>query len=240
MALNILSLRAAAGIMCVLAGAAIASAQTAGYVGGSVFADIRTFGSTSAVPYYGDQFSLDATGIGGGVRVGTFLHPRWSLELAVETASRTTVDLNDTVRILIAPPTPLNFRASARFMTVATTVGFHQPAGSRVRLGYRAGFSFVRAAYESDYPSFVLPAAIFAPGGTSTIFPTILPPPQFTTRTITQKHNTGAVVLGFESAIDLTPRIAVAPEIRALLFSAPYNGPGIFLIRPGVAVKWNF
>jgi hypothetical protein len=237
---NILFVRAVLAVVCVLAGAATTAAQTAGYVGGSVFADVRLFGSSSGVPYYGDQFSLDTTGVGGGLRVGTFLHPRWSLELAADTSSRATVDLNDTVRILVALPTPLNFRASARFVTVATTVGFHQHAAGRVKLGYRAGFSFVRATYTSDYPSFVLPAEIFTRAGSGPAFPTILPPPQFTTRTITQSHNAGALVLGFESAIDLTRRVAVTPEVRAFLFSAPYNGPGIFLIRPGVAVKWNF
>src|SRR6187431_174145 len=81
-----------------------AFAQPAGYVAGSVFADMREFGSTSAVPYYGDQFSLDATGIGGGLRVGTFLHPRWSLELSAEVASRTTNDLDDAVSILSIAP----------------------------------------------------------------------------------------------------------------------------------------
>lgn len=237
---SILSIRHVFGVVCVLAWAATSAAQTAGYVGGSAFADIRLFGSTSAVPYYGDQFSLDSTGVGGGLRVGTFLHPRWSLELAADRSSRATVDLNDTVRILIAPPTPLDFRASARFVTVATTVALHQPAAGRVKLGYRAGFSFVRATYTSDYPSFVVPAAIFISPGASAAVPTILPPPQFTTRTITQSHNAGALVLGFESAIDLTRRVAIAPEVRAFLFSAPYGGPGIFLIRPGVAVKWNF
>jgi len=67
-----------------------------------------------------------------------------------------------------------------------------------------------------------------------------VPPPQFGARTITQEHNTGALALGFESAIDLTRRLAVVPEVRALVFSAPNNGPGVFLIRPGVGVRWKF
>src|SRR5215216_568938 len=154
-------MRVILGFISLLLCAATASAQTAGYVGGSVFADIREFGSTGAVPYYGDQFSLDSTGLGGGLRIGTFLHPRWSLELAAEASSKTTVDLDDAVRILIFPPPILDFRASARFVTVTTTVGFHPPATGRVKLGYRAGFTFVRAIYKSDYPSFALPAAIF-------------------------------------------------------------------------------
>src|SRR4026208_1551999 len=92
--------RIALAIVLVCVCSRAASAQPAGYVAGSVFADLREFGSTSTVPYYGDQFSLDATGIGGGIRVGTFLHPRWSLELSAEVASRTTTDLDDAVGIL--------------------------------------------------------------------------------------------------------------------------------------------
>jgi hypothetical protein len=216
-----------------------ASAQPAGYVAGSLFADIREFGSTSAVPYYGDQFSLDATGIGGGIRVGTFLHPRWSLELSAEVASRTTTDLDDAVRILSIAPARFDFRASARFVTVATTVAFHPPKAGRVTLGYRAGFSFVRGTYKSDYPSYILATAIYTRDA-SGVIPTIVPPPIFTAQTVTQEHNTGALTMGFESAIDLTQRIDVVPEVRALVFSAPNNGPGVFLIRPGVGVRWTF
>jgi hypothetical protein len=232
--------RVALGLIALLLCASTASAQPAGYVSGSVFADVREFGSTSAVPYYGDQFALDATGLGGGVRIGTFLHPRWSLELSAEAGSRTTVDLGDAVRILIFPPPRLDFRASTRFVTVTTSVAFHPPAVGRVRLGYRVGFSFVRGTYKSDYPSFVIPAAIFTREAAGLTFPTVLPPPQFGAGTITQEHNTGALTIGFESAIDMTRRIAVVPEVRALVFSAPNNGPGVFLIRPGIGVRWKF
>jgi hypothetical protein len=235
-----LGMRAALLTLFVAAITTSAAAQPGGYVSGSVFADIREFGSTTAVPYYGDQFSLDATGAGGGLRIGTFLHPRWSLELSAEVASKTTVDLEDTVRILIFPPPPSrDFRASASFVTVTASVGFHPPAVGRVRLGYRGGFSFVRGTYKSDYPSYIiLPAAIFSRPDAALTFP--VPPPQFSARTITQEHNAGALALGFESAIDLTRRLAVVPEVRALVFSAPNNGPGVFLIRPGVGVRWSF
>lgn len=214
-----------------------AFAQDAGYVSGSVFADIRVFSHTSGVPYYADQFSLDATGIGGGIRIGTFLHPRWSLELSAEFASRTSVDLGNDVRILTFPPLPLDFRASTEFLTVTTTIGFHQPAVGRFRFGYRGGFSFVRGTYESDYQVFPIAAEVPTRAAGLT-FPTIVPP-QFG-QTVTQQHNSGALALAFESAIDLTRRVAVVPELRALVFSAPFSGPAVFLIRPGVAVRWKF
>jgi hypothetical protein len=239
----IIAARFAFGLLLLLMCTTAGSAQDAGYVSGSVFADIREFSNTSGVPYYGDQFSLDATGIGGGLRIGTFLHPRWSLELSAETASKTTVDLDDAARILIFPPPRFDFRASARFLTVTTSVGFHPPAVGRVRLGYRVGFSFIRGTYKSDYPGYPgypIPTAIFTVGTVGSTLPTILPPPQFITRTVTQEHNAGALALGFESAIDLTRSVAAVPEVRALVFSAPNNGPGVFLIRPGVGVRWKF
>src|SRR5688572_22396696 len=179
--------RVAFGVLLVLTYMTPASARDAGYVSGSVFADIREFSNTSGVPFYGDQFSLDATAIGGGLRIGTFLHPRWSLELSAETASKTTVDLDDAVRILIFPPPRFDFRASAKFQTVTTSVAFHPPAVGRVRLGYRGGFSFVRGTYRSDYPGypgFPFPTAIFTLESVGSTLPTIVSPPQFITRTV--------------------------------------------------------
>jgi hypothetical protein len=55
-----------------------------------------------------------------------------------------------------------------------------------------------------------------------------------------QEHNAGAFALGVEAAIDLTPKLALVPEVRALVFSAPANGTTVFLIRPGVGVRWTF
>ena len=42
-----------------------AAAQPRGYVAATGFADVREFGSTTSVPYYGEDFSLDTTGAGG-------------------------------------------------------------------------------------------------------------------------------------------------------------------------------
>lgn len=240
--------RAAAFLLLALAVAERpASAQPAGYVSVNGFADIRQFGTSGGGYYLGSDADapLDATGAGGGLRVGTFLHPRWSLELGADVASRETVDLDQQAVILIYPPPPrLDLKASTRFTTVSTMVGFHPPALGRVRLAYRAGFSFVRAVYASEYPGYPgypMPTAIFSEsrgGGPVRLPPIILPPPRIAT--ITQKHNTGALTLGFDAAIDVTDRLAVAPEVRALVFSTPGMGPGVFLIRPGVGVRWKF
>jgi hypothetical protein len=123
-------------------------------------------------------------------------------------------------------------------------VGFHSPEGRRVRLGYRAGFSFVRARYVTDFPNFPFPTFLegsaFADIGiVSSPFPrssslTILP------TTVTTMRNSGALTLGVEAAIDVTSAIAVVPELRASTLSVAEAGPGLFLIRPGVGMRWKF
>jgi hypothetical protein len=234
-------------IVFVLAGTA--SAQSDTYVGVTGFADVRRFGSTQNVPFYVDDFSLDATGTGGGVRIGTFVHPRWSLELAADLGTKTTSEYESPIRILIfPPPPPLRLKASTSIVTVATMIGFHPPAIGRVRLGYRAGFSFLTATYTSDLPSYVLPTGAFTWSSQLPVefrrelagvgFTTV--PPPFSTGTAKQTHNTGALSLGFEAAVDLTDRLSVVPDLRALAFSAPTSGSSVFLIRPGAGLRWSF
>jgi hypothetical protein len=217
-------------LACLFVSERVASAQSAGYVGVTGFADIRQFGSSTS-GFYGStgDFALDSTGVGGGVRIATFLHSRWSLELGVDLASRETVDVDDPVVILIYPPPPRrDLQASSSFVNASTMVGFHPPAMGRVRLGYRAGFSFVRATYKSNY-GYPYPAPLSTPARAK-----VVPP----ATTFTQ--NTGALTLGFDAAIDLTSRFSIVPEIRALVFETPNDGSGVFLIRPGVGVRWKF
>ena len=77
------------------------AAQPAGYVSATGFAEIKQFGSTGDVYYPGggDDFSLDAIGAGGGLRIGTFLHPRLSLELAIDAAPRPELTLHEHGRL---------------------------------------------------------------------------------------------------------------------------------------------
>jgi hypothetical protein len=226
-----------------------AAAQPAAYITGSAFADMKRFSSSSGINYYGNdgqQFSLDGTGAGGGLRIGTFLNPRWSLELAVDIGAMTKSSLPDPYRLL-AIPVPVGIRqlkVSTKFVTVSTTIGFHPAARGAVRLGYLAGLSFIRETYKSDYPSFGVPVPLFSTGGSALGgaigSPVVFPPPTFVVRTVTQKNNATGAILGFEAAIDLASHIAVVPEIRAVTFSTPNSGPAVFFIRPGVAVRWNF
>lgn len=225
-----------------------ASAQPAGYITGSGFTDIKRFSSTGEIGYLGgEDSSLDGTGAGGGLRIGTFLHPRLSLELAVDAGTRTQVEFPSPYATILAIYPLVRFpklTASTRFLTVSTLVGFHPPAHGRVRFGYLAGFSFVRSTYKSDYLVRILPATAtlssisFATA--NVVAPVIYPPPIPSVSALTQTDNTNGAILGFEAAVDLTTHLAVVPEIRALTFARANGGPGVFLLRPGVGVRWSF
>jgi hypothetical protein len=234
--------------------ACAASAQPAGYVTVSGFGDIRQISNSTTFSPYGSgaDSSLDATGAGGGVRVGTFLHSRWSLELGLDVATKETIDIEDPFVILIYPPVPRTSRkSSTSFLNVSTTVGFHPPPIGRVRLGYRAGFAFVKGTYTSEYPIYVLPTDFFSGTGLtgfdfgrgpsagigSFVFEAV---GSQRAPTAMQTHNAGALTMAFDAAVDLTNRLSLVPEIRALAFSTPGAGAGVFLIRPGVGVRWNF
>lgn len=66
------------------------AAQDTGYIAGAGFADIRLFGGTeSRSPLFNEDASRDATGAGGSIRVGTWVHPRWTLEVGADVSSKT-------------------------------------------------------------------------------------------------------------------------------------------------------
>ena len=116
-----------------------ASAQSAFYVGGAAIADIRRFDSFELDPRIlaslGDT-SRDGTAAGGGVRVGTFLHPRWSLELAVDAASGPPAHSGIRVEMLPSRSSTLRLPElsnSTSFLTVSTVVGFHPEKMGRVQ-----------------------------------------------------------------------------------------------------------
>src|SRR5688572_14036644 len=127
-----------------------ASAQTGTYIAGAGFADVRLFDGASSPTLFGEDISRDGTAAGGSLRVGTWVHPRWTLEVGADIASRTTASFEGPV-IAIFPPVPrLELRSSTSFVSVTTMAGFHSPAGKRVRMGYLAGFSFVRATHKTE------------------------------------------------------------------------------------------
>jgi len=216
------------GALCVSAQTALAqSAQPGTYIGGTGFADVKLFGA-SGVSYYppGEEPSLNTTGAGGGFRIGTFLHPRVSLEFAVDAGTKTRTTYAYPISILAIYPLPptLQLRASTQFTTFTTVVGYHPAAHGRLRLGYLAGLSFVRAAYTSDLPGYILPAAtleqnratyisVSSSGSLTSPVPISLPTALYDPRPVTRHDLTGGTMLGFEAVISLGTRIAVVPRL---------------------------
>jgi hypothetical protein len=223
-------------------------AQSAVYVSGVGFAEIKRFDSVSYDPRIlasDDGFSSDATGAGGGVRIGTFLHPRWSLELAVDAGSKTRKAIPNPYVSILGGPASLRIpelAASTRFLTVSTVIGFHPPKIRRVSLGYFGGLSIVRGTYESDLPDFrILTASSLTFSSSSnigTVVPVVVPPPNFGFRSVKRVDHSFGAIVGFEAAIDLTGHIAAVPGGRAIMFSN--IGQSVLLVRPEIGVRWSF
>jgi hypothetical protein len=164
--------------------------------------------------------------------------------------NRTTVEFENPYILAIFPPglKPRDLSTGTSFTSVTTMVGFHQRANRRFRFGYRAGFSFVRATFRSDLPVFsITQSPIFSidPSFSSVQIAQLLsstrslPPPGSAQTSFVERQNTGALALGFETAISLRRHLSVVPELRALAFSLSGRGE-TFLIRPGVGVRWTF
>lgn len=228
-----------------------ASAQSRLYVGGTALADIKQFDSIQYDPaalasvFAGE--SRNGIAAGGGLRVGTFVHPLWSLELSVDAGRKTTSRFRNPFESLPTRSSTLRLpelSSSTSFLTVSTVVGFHPQRMGRVRLGYLGGLSFVRGTYTSTVPEFfpmpTVDVDLIFSGSLSDVDLSRLtfPVPSFTPRTIRQIDNSAGGILGMEAAIDATSRLAIVPGIRTIVFSN--RGQSVFLIRPEVGVRWTF
>ena len=232
-----------------LAWAGTASAQSRFYVGGAAIADMRRFDSLELDPRLlagiGDISSRDGTAAGGGVRVGTFLHPLWSLELAVDAGSRATNAFRNPYELMTTRSSTLRLPElsnATSFLTVSTVVGFHPAKMGRLQLGYLGGLALVRGRYETTFPDFSfvpIELPFIADLGSITGFPSFrLPAPSMTARTLSRIDNSTGGVMGFEAAIDVTEHLSVVPGVRAIVFSNV--GQSVFLIRPEVGARWSF
>ena len=232
----------------ILAAANAGSAQSRVYVGGTAIADIRRFDSIQYDPRVLASFfsgmSLDGTTAGGGARVGTFLHPLWSLELAVDAGSMSTNVFPNPVQSLPTRSSTLRLPQISNgtsFLTVSTVLGFHPGKMGRVRLGYLGGLTLVRGTYESTIPEFGIPTDVSGLatnfGASFTVFPP-LPSPLIESRSLRRINNSVGGILGLEAAVDLSQHLAVVPGIRAIVFAN--SGRSVFLIRPEAGVRWSF
>ncbi len=113
--------------LLVLVTATSASAQSGVYVSGAAFADVREFGSydSSGTGSLFRSTDNSATGAGGSLRVGTWLHPRWTLELG-SMPPYTSVETTDDIIIQIFPPPPagqFDLEATTKFTSASVVVG---------------------------------------------------------------------------------------------------------------------
>ena len=234
--------------------AATASAQSRFYIGGTAVADVRRFDSIEIDPRVlaniGDVSSRDGTAPGGGLRVGTFLHPLWSLELAVDAGGRTTNKFRNPIEILPVRSSTLRLpelSTSTSFLTVSTVVGFHPQTTGRFHLGYLGGLALVRGTYRSTFPNFsYIPLELAFMSGTASFssaiasFTSLTQPVPISSvgQTVRRTNNSVGGVLGLEAAVDVTSRLSLVPGLRTLVFSD--QGQSVFLIRPEVGVRWRF
>src|SRR4051812_20580426 len=228
-----------------VAHAGAAHAQSAVYVGGDIFLDVQR-GSGQTAP---TRTSLDTTTGSGGVRVGTSLGSRWTIEAGVDataSADSTTSIGGDPLAssgalsaqfsngsptgIVTQFPTPILISFDQRVRTSVTStailLGYHPPPRGRFTAGFKGGINFLRSSRTLELTTIYtvtdprLAALITLPAPSSTTLSSVT----FST----------AAEVGAELAIELTPHASVVPEIRA------FGSGGRLFLRLGAELRWFF
>jgi hypothetical protein len=215
------------GILCLLATASAASAQTA-YVGASLTGDI-----VRTTEYQAGASGGSGEAAGFALRVGTSLGDTWGIELEYARPSviKGRDDLIYPMPAILADgglaalpdgfpaiyppifPIPVAIETRDRHSAVSAVLWANQSVGERVSLVYLGGVAFSRFDREYGYAS---DAPII----------------QFTaSRTI--RYGAHPVV-GFESWIGLTDRLTLMPGIRLRTVQDGWS------IRPAVGLGWSF
>jgi hypothetical protein len=215
-----------------------ASADTRIYVSGDLFAEItrlsRSAGPDTAI--LGDIADAgDGVTIGGGARIGAFFAPAWSLELGLDVAREVSEERTLSIRpplglVLPAPSLQYQSRTRHRFSASSVLLGYHPPARGRFQAGFRGGVSFMHVERSLTSASI----------STITFLPTLPGLPVFprfdvVTSEFTFITNGLSGTVAAETAISVSSRFAVVPEVRVLA-----GGLGGILIRPGFAARWRW
>jgi len=200
-----------------------ATAQSPVFVTGALFGDLKRFSGDPTTN------SLDGNAVGGGVRLGYFVSPRWTVELGVDTGGWTEViRANPLLNVKGAAALLRQTRTRNRLVATSVLIGFHQMANARVQLGYLGGLALVHAARKVD----TLIAGAPQPNERDQV--DIVP----------------AATIGAEARVAISRHLGVVPEVRVFAFSLSGGGaagviagssaPSGIAIRPGVGIRWTF
>jgi hypothetical protein len=156
-------------------------------------------------------------------------HHDWRLE--VDVASRRIIEADYTalgycaVESSCGPgyvPTHTQARSESRAMSVAAIYAQHLPAFGRLELSLIGGGAIEHEALKSSQQSDILDAAGRVVSHSA----------------YADDDTSGAIsgVMGVDAQLRLTPHLAVVPQLRYHYF--PY--PAVAILRPGVALRWQF
>lgn len=247
-------MRRIVALVAALACAQTAAAQSAAFLGGDLFADLKRFSDAPNTPglFNGSSgTALDGNAVGGGVRAGVLVGNRWSVSAGVDFGASTTrqsagvpIPLRFQLGNVIPPAggslVAYPFRTSNRLVATSVLLGYHGAAAHRVRPGVFGGLTFMHVTrrYEGGYPLAYGIIQGSPSGGQAAPIPCCYPccsirPPD-------QVDNVPAATVGAEAALELGRHIAAVPEVRAHVFSLSNGGPSAFAIRPGIGIRWMF
>ena len=210
------------------------------YVGGAIAAEVVRTSSTKSGGTTYDSGSGEA--FAGAIRVGTFIAPRFGVELEyfrpgeidsdaggpIYLAASERVALSSGIGAPYLPdssfPSILSQSTRVRVSTTSALLTARQPLGGRIELVYLGGVGFSRVVREIEYgfPRLALPVAPAIP---------------ITYSTRTTQYAAGPVV-GVEVRARMTEHAQLVAGLRAhTLGQSVVDG---WMIRPGVGLGWTF
>jgi len=210
------------------------------YVGGAVAAEVVRTSSTKSGGTTYDSGSGEA--FAGAIRLGTFIAPRFGVELEyfrpgeidsdaggpIYLAASERVALSSGIGVPYLPdstfPSILSQSTRIRVSTTSALLTARQPLGGRIELVYLGGVGFSRVVREIEYgfPRLALPVAPAFP---------------ITSSTRTTQYAAGPVV-GVEVRAGMTEHAQLVAGLRVhTLGQSVVDG---WMIRPSVGLAWKF
>lgn len=211
------------GLVILLGNSVAAMAQSEApplFVTGAFFSGIERLSHQKTTEPLSFEVDLSGTTTGGSVAVGTFLSPRWSLQL--EFAFPSALDTSFTPPLppgTPAPPFTQHVQLESRRKTGAILVGYRTPRRRRVSAEYLGGIAFVQERQRTVTEI-------------TAVVPIPFPLPRRTDAELVNYR--GAATAGFDVDVAIASGLSVVPQIRALVFV------GALSVAPGVGLRWSF